>query len=172
MTWEPIEAEKAKQRQAVPGNQHTGQNGLPKKFTGAQVGDVRDIIARRVGLGSGVTYEKGKEVVQYMDRMYQISSERGDILRMTLNDESINAASKLMKKYIQKDEEALRRQEEAEVEKQKQQKLRHQRYLDAVRKAEHCQLYRCKDDKLATVANLSPKLQWECRLAMCCKGYT
>jgi len=99
MTWEPIEEKKAEARQKAGTN-------LPQNF--AEGGEVRNIIARRVGLGSGVTYEKGKEIVEYMDRMYQVSSERGDILRMTLNDESINAAHKLLKKYKQKDDDMWR----------------------------------------------------------------
>ncbi len=49
-------------------------------------------------LAQGIPTKKGKEVVLYLDDMLTFGSERGDILRMTLNDESINAASKLMKK--------------------------------------------------------------------------
>jgi ParB family chromosome partitioning protein len=60
MHWEPIEEAKARKRQSVPGNQYTEKNGLPENFPEAQSGEARDIIARRVGLGSGKTYEKGR----------------------------------------------------------------------------------------------------------------
>jgi hypothetical protein len=69
MTWEPIEERKAKKRQGYEssyGNISITENGA-----------ARDIIARRVGLGSGVTYEKGKEVVAYIDKKLAI----GDILQ-------------------------------------------------------------------------------------------
>ncbi len=102
-----------------------------------------------------MTYEKGKEVVLYMDRMFRIGIERGDILRMTLNDESIHAASKLMKKYIQKDEEEVQKQKQTEEAQRKQEELRHQRYLEMVRRTEHCTLYHCP------VADLSQHVQPE-----------
>ncbi len=149
MTWEPIEAYKANERMRL--SQGHGIKGTRKNVD--VKGEVVDIIARRVGLGSGDTYKKGKEVVEYMDMMFLCDSERGDILRMTLNDESINAASKLMKKYIQKDEEIRRKAEAEEAEKLRQQELARQRYLEAVKKAEHCTLYHC------SVAELSRYVQ-------------
>ncbi|HEX3640138.1 MAG TPA: ParB N-terminal domain-containing protein [Ktedonobacteraceae bacterium] len=141
MTWEPIEEEKAKKRQ---GKQKDATSR--KIFREVADSDVRDVIARRVGLGSGKTYEKGKEIVQYMD---EALSERSDILKMTLNDESINAAHKLLKKYEQKDKDARRKQKEEEEEAVRQQELRHQRYLEAVSRAEHCQLYHCSVSELS-----------------------
>lgn len=61
MTWEPIEEARARKRQQ---EQNYGRDSqLPKNFS--EVGEVRNIIARRVGLGSGVTYEHGKAVVLY-----------------------------------------------------------------------------------------------------------
>jgi hypothetical protein len=156
MTWEPIEEAKAKKRRSVPGNQYTGKNGVPKKFTGDQIGETRDIIARRVGLGSGVTYEKGKEVVSYMDDMLATNTERGSILRMNLNDDSITSAYKAMKKYMQLDEEAERRREREEVDRLRKQEEARQRYLEAAKKAEHCTLYHCP------VANLSQYIQPDC----------
>lgn len=150
MMWEPIETDKGKKRQGM-------RNDLTsvKIFTNVAPGKVIDVIARRVGLGSGVTYEKGKDVVEYMDRMFRIDSERGDILKMTLNDESINAAHKLLKKYKQKDADIQRKQVEFEAEQKRQEELRHQRYLEAVKKAEHCQLYHCG------VSELSQRVQPE-----------
>lgn len=151
MAWEPIEASRAKMRQGTRRDLTSVKN-----FTNVEAGKVTDIIARRAGLGSGVTYEKGREVVEYMDRMLGIGSERGSILRMNLNDESINAAHKAMKKYIQFDEEAKRKLAEEEAEKQRQQNLARQRYLEAARRAEHCTLYHC------SVAELSQYVQPDC----------
>lgn len=148
MMWEPIERGKAHKRQGM-----RNDTTSVKIFTNVESGKSSDVIARRVGLGSGVTYEKGKEVVEYIDRMILAGSERGDVLRMTLNDESINAASKLMKKYIQKDEEEAQRQRREEEARLRQQELARQRYLEAVKKAEHCTLYHC------SVADLSRHVQ-------------
>ncbi len=67
MTWEPIETEKAKKRAIVA---HTTEIYTAKKnFTGLENGTVRDIIARRVGLGSGVTYERSSSYERQPDRL-------------------------------------------------------------------------------------------------------
>jgi hypothetical protein len=59
MMWEPIEEKKARERERA---------GTPvKNFSQGETGLTRDIVARRVGLGSGITFEKGKAVVEYMD---------------------------------------------------------------------------------------------------------
>lgn len=64
MTWEPIEEAKAKQRSI---NAHaTKIYTASENFLTQESGRVTDIIARRVGLGSGKTYEKGKEVVDVL----------------------------------------------------------------------------------------------------------
>lgn len=105
MTWEPIEKVKADIR---TGNQYASG----KIFPLAESGRVIDIIASRVGLGSGKTYEHGKAVVQQIDKELAMSDpkERGKLLRMKLNEESINAASKLMQNYEQIDKEETERQ--------------------------------------------------------------
>lgn len=156
MTWEPIEETKAKNRQSVTGNQYTGKNGHREKFPEDQSGRVRDIIARRVGLGTGKTYEKGKDVVKYMDSMIAIGSERGSILRMNLNDDSIHAAHKAMNKYMQLDKEAEERQKREEADRLRKQEEARQRYLEAAKKAEHCTLYH------SSVADLSQYIQPNC----------
>jgi predicted DNA binding CopG/RHH family protein len=139
MTWEPIEKERAEKREKLGNTRYPGKNSSQ----GCSEGRVIDIVARRVGLGSGDTYKKGREVVEYMDSMFSIGSERGPIIRMNLNDESINAAHKAMKKYQQLDKEAEEKARREEEEKQRQQELARQRYLEAVQKAEHCTLYHC-----------------------------
>src|SRR5436190_2300890 len=100
MTWEPLENTRAEKREK------SGNTRNPTRKYVEGKGEAVDIIARRVGLGSGDTYKKGREVVQYMDAAF---SERSDILKMTLNDESINAAHKLLKKYKQKDDDMWRK---------------------------------------------------------------
>jgi site-specific DNA-methyltransferase (adenine-specific) len=152
MTWEPIETEKAEKREKL-GNT---RNPL-KNFSEGEKGNVRDIIARRVGLGSGVTYEKGKAVVERIDRELRIGDgfHYGDILRTQLNEQSITAAWNTLDKIVKAEEKAEKEQKRKEAEAARQQELRHQRYLEAVKKAEHCQLYHCG------VAELSQYVQPE-----------
>jgi uncharacterized protein YnzC (UPF0291/DUF896 family) len=150
MTWQPIEEAKSKRRQGYErsyGNISITENGA-----------VRDIIARRIGLGSGKTYEKGKEVVEYIDKKLAIGDllQHGELLRITLNEQSISAASNLLDKIRQSDAKAKKEQERKEAERQRQQELARQRYLEAVKKAEHCTLYHC------SVADLSQYVQPDC----------
>jgi hypothetical protein len=157
MNWEKIEIEKARRRKADAQNQRWGNidENIDRENFPYLENRVRDIIARRVGLGSGKTYENGKEVVVYMDSMLAGGSERGAIIRMNLNDDSINAAHKAMKKYQQLDKEAERKRKEEEAEQKRQQELARQKYLEAVKKAEHCTLYHC------SVADLSQHVEPE-----------
>ena len=124
----------------------------------SEAGNVRDVIARRVGLGSGVTYEKGKEVVEYMDNA--LFSRDRETICITLNDQSISAAYKLVQNYKAIEEREKQRAEEEEAERLRQQELARQRYLEAVSKAEHCQLYHCSVADLSQYgvkcANVSP----------------
>jgi ParB family chromosome partitioning protein len=94
MTWEPIEEQKALSRKSTGGAQHA------KNFS--EAGEVRNIIARRVGLGSGVTYEKGKAVVERIDREFRHGDifRYGDILRTQLNGQSITAAWNTLEKIV------------------------------------------------------------------------
>ena len=57
--WEKIEREEARERQKTSKN-------LPENFPGGK-GDVRDIVAKRVGLGSGKTYEHAAAAVKELD---------------------------------------------------------------------------------------------------------
>jgi hypothetical protein len=114
-------------------------------------GSARDIIARRVGLGSGKNYEKGKTVVERIDKELGIGDplHYGEILRTQLNGQSITAAWNTLeniKKAQEKAKEEARKKEEERLRKQEEAR---QRYLEAVKKAEHCTLYHC------SVADLS-----------------
>jgi len=149
MTWEPIEKKKADDRLTL--SQGRGIKG-PENFPDLnERGDVRDIIARRVGLGTGKTYEKGKDVVERIDKELLIGDDfhYGDILRTQLNEQSITAAWNTLDKIVKAEEKARQKAEEEEAERIRQQELARQRYLEAVKKAEHCQLYHC------SVADLS-----------------
>jgi ParB-like chromosome segregation protein Spo0J len=131
MTWEPIDEARAKKNQGT-------RTDLTSRKILREVGDARDSIARRVGLGSGVTYEKGKTVVQKIDEELATGGvkERGRLLRIKLNDESINAASKLMQNYVQIDEDEAQRLKEEEEERVRQEELECQRHLEVLRKEE------------------------------------
>ena len=76
MTWESVE-EKRSTAQRLSNLKYSGASIDMKNLTVRESGNVRDIIARRVGLGSGVTYEKGKAVVEMIDKELSI----GDILQ-------------------------------------------------------------------------------------------
>lgn len=82
MTWEPIERQKAEERQKA---------GVDLQENFPEAGKVRDIIAHRVGLGSGKTYEKGKSIVERID--YELKTDDvhryAEILRSQLNEQSI-----------------------------------------------------------------------------------
>jgi len=106
--WSDIETEKAKERQRIAAretNQKLGRDvdqTLPEKFPGALKGETRDVIAHRVGLGSGRTYQKAAEVVGVIDE----NTKKGDLLiaqglRKILNEQSVDAAHRLLKKTPQ-----------------------------------------------------------------------
>ncbi len=105
MTWEPIEEARGKQRKLATQNNHAADL---QNFAGLGNGLSRDIIARRVGLGSGITYEKGKAVVEAIDKELAGGDilQRGALLRMTLNEQSISAANNLLERIRQADRQA------------------------------------------------------------------
>jgi len=150
MTWEPIEKAKAEEREKRGNTSYP-----PKNFS--EGGEVRNIIARRVGLGSGVTYEKGKAVVERIDRelRHDDTFRYGDILRTQLNEQSITAAWNTLDKIVKAEEKAEQEQKRKEEEQLRQQEEARQRYLEAMKKAEHCTLYHC------SVADLSQHVKSE-----------
>lgn len=140
MTWEPIEQAKAEKREKSGNTRNPLQN-----FAEGEKGNVRDIIARRVGLGSGETYRKGKAVVEFIDKELRVGDilHYGEILRTQLNGQSITAAWNTLDNIDKAKKKAEAEAKRKEAEKQRQQELARQRYLEAVKKAEHCQLYHC-----------------------------
>src|SRR5258708_36222527 len=108
MTWEPIEEKRSTTRR-LENLKHQLQDVESKNFYSRESGRVADIIARRVGLGSGVTYEKGKEVIQRMDEAFaRFDEKEGDLIRITLNEQSISAAHKLVSNIKQMEDEQAR----------------------------------------------------------------
>ena len=82
LTWEDIERANSRKRH--------GRKGLG-------VGITRDIIAKRVGLGSGINYQKACKVVLAIDEALIIGNlNKAETLRKILNDKSVNAAVKMI----------------------------------------------------------------------------
>lgn len=83
--WIPIETEKA--------NRRRGKKELQENFPGTPVkGQVRDIIAARVGLGSGRNFQKADKVLTLAENLRSSDPERAATLLDFLNNQSINAA--------------------------------------------------------------------------------
>ena len=94
--WKEIEEKKARQRMsdAAKALSQGGQNfAHPKK------GKARDHIASRVGLGSGWTYSKAAKVVAQIDSEASLGHlEVAQVLRKTLNEQSVDSAHALLKR--------------------------------------------------------------------------
>ncbi|MBV4417681.1 ParB N-terminal domain-containing protein [Clostridium tyrobutyricum] len=103
--WEIIEKEKAKQRQGTrtdivdkcpPSNKNTVRDNCPQ----AEQGKTRDIVAKRVGLGSGKTLERAKPVVEKISKLRESGdTENAEFLSKAL-DKSISGAKKLVEDNI------------------------------------------------------------------------
>ena len=97
--WREIEQAKAKTRQTAflkQGEHFPVVENLPPR---EETGKTRDIIAGRVGFGSGRTYEKASKVVQVIDRE-RTSGHAGhaEALQSVLNRQSVDAAARLIEK--------------------------------------------------------------------------
>lgn len=143
MTWESVDGIKDRH-----GGDRRSQDFQVKNFS---LEKSRDIIARRVGLGSGMTYEKGKAVIERIDYERSLGDilHYGEILRTQLNEQSITAAWNTLENIKKAQEKASQEQERKEAERLRQQDLARQRYLEAVKKAEHCTLYHCSVAELS-----------------------
>ena len=143
MTWEKVE--KAKGRH---GGDRRGEEFSSVKIFTLENGRVLDIIARRVDLGSGVTYEKGKAVVERIDEELARDDifHYGDILRTALNEQSITAASNTLGNIVKAEEKARKKAEEEAEHLRQEQELARQRYLLCTRYARHAPLVRRRDE--------------------------
>ena len=91
--WEKIEKEKAKERQ---GQRTDLNNNIVEKFPQGQSGKTRDIVADKVGLGSGKTYQKAKEVAQKIDDLKaEGKKEDAEFLNDAL-EQIVNGAKKII----------------------------------------------------------------------------
>ncbi|OUL27098.1 ParB N-terminal domain-containing protein [Nostoc sp. 106C] len=83
LMWEAIERAKSRKR--------IGRKGLG-------VGSTRDVIAKKVGLGSGVNYEHACKVISAIDEAFLIGNiDKAETLRKFLNEKSVNAAVKMIR---------------------------------------------------------------------------
>ncbi|MFN6475377.1 hypothetical protein [Nostoc sp. DedQUE07] len=82
--WLPIESEKAKLRKGRSENQ--------ENFPGGEAGQVRDIVAARVGLGSGKSLQKAEKVLAAIEALKEVDAVASEGLRDLLNNKSIHAA--------------------------------------------------------------------------------
>lgn len=97
LAWREIETFRAKLRQKVNlkiGNHTPVQENFPER----ERGQARDQIAHRVGLGSGRTYEKAAAVVREIDALLLDTPQIAMAFRKVLNEHSVDAAHRLLKK--------------------------------------------------------------------------
>ncbi|MBD2206603.1 hypothetical protein H6G33_30980 [Calothrix sp. FACHB-1219] len=106
IAWEGIEKVKAKRRQkmaAATTNQKLGrrvETTLVENFPASSSGQTRDKVAKLVGLGSGRNYSKAKKVVTAIDKLRQQGNDKSALdLRKALNEQSVDAATKLIKAH-------------------------------------------------------------------------
>ncbi len=99
LAWRDIEAYRAKTRQILlAGTRPNSKPDLQENFPEGHRGQSRDRIADRVGLGSGRTYEKATAVVKEIDALREGTPEASKALRQVLNEQSVDAAVRLLKK--------------------------------------------------------------------------
>lgn len=106
IAWERIEKAKAKQRQQIAAattNKKLGrsvQTTLQENFPVSSPGQTRDQVAKLVGLGSDRNYSKAKKVVTAIDQLRQQGNDKSaHDLRKALNEQSVDAATKLIKAH-------------------------------------------------------------------------
>jgi len=98
--WKEVEETRARLRIIAAQNNNSGRAAV-QNF--AQLltskGKTRDRIAHRVGLGSGYTYAKAAKVVTQIDSDTSVGhTEVAQVLRKTLNEQSVDAAHALLLK--------------------------------------------------------------------------
>lgn len=69
--WEEIERKKASKRQATStgGKNPQLMDNVPQAEKQLEKGAIRDIIAEKIGVGSGRTYERAKNAVNKIDEL-------------------------------------------------------------------------------------------------------
>jgi len=99
--WKEVEAFKARKRQLAAQNNNAAKAVVENfpQLLHQEKGTTRDLIASRVGIGSGRTYEKAAKVVGVIDE----DMKKGNLLtaqglRKVLNENSVDAAHTLLRK--------------------------------------------------------------------------
>jgi len=115
--WESIESDLAKARKLATQNNDKARADW-KNFS-TQVNDfgrVRDRIAHRVGIGSGVTYAKAAKVVEIIDDSVRLGNpKQAAALRSVLNEQSIDAAYRVVRAPDEKRQYVLEKIASGEV---------------------------------------------------------
>ncbi|MBI4739288.1 ParB N-terminal domain-containing protein [Candidatus Woesearchaeota archaeon] len=97
--WKEIEQAKARARQTAflkHGTHSPVRENFPQR---EEPGRTRDIVAQRVGFGSGRTYEKASKVVHLIDQARATGNiEHAEALQSILNRQSVDAAARLIEK--------------------------------------------------------------------------
>ena len=95
--WKIIECQAAEQRQKAMLKRGTVLP-VPENFPARAGGDTRDKLAERVGFGTGRTYEKAEQVVQFADQLSaQGQKAEARMLLTVLNEQSVDAAAQVLK---------------------------------------------------------------------------
>lgn len=102
--WESIESDLARARKLATQNNDTARADWKNFSTQVKdFGRVRDRIALRVGLGSGVTYSKAAKVVEVIDDSVRVGNRKqAAALRSILNSQSIDAAFRVIRAPVEK----------------------------------------------------------------------
>lgn len=96
--WKELEASKAYHRQILlAGTRPNTQPDLQANLPEGEKGQTRERIARRVGLRAR-NYEKAAAVVKEIDSLFLNTPETAMAFRKVLNEESVDAAHRLLKK--------------------------------------------------------------------------
>ena len=88
--WEEVQKIKAKEKMSLGGQ---GKENFPT----LEKGQTRDIVADKVGLGSGKTYESAKKVGEHIDKLKEAGKEKDAEFLTTVLNTSISGAKDLMK---------------------------------------------------------------------------
>ena len=97
--WQELESGLAAARRKATQNNQAARAEVQIFAPQTLKGKTRDIIAKRVGLGSGYNYQKACQVVEEIDRLTALGKGNlGEVLKYVLNEMNINTAHKLLKR--------------------------------------------------------------------------
>jgi ParB-like chromosome segregation protein Spo0J len=95
--WEDVIKEKARLRKlSTLNNQSVEVENSPQREK-EEVGKTRDIVAKKIGLGSGKTYETAKKIVKEIDKLKDEGKEKNSDFLKTVLNETGNGAKDLLK---------------------------------------------------------------------------